>query len=319
MFPKLFIRILTIFLMISLGALARRLGFTTPETSRRLARLTVSFFYPSLIFYSIFTNYTWAEIIGNWSLPAGAFMIMSLGYLAGLIFSHLLPFDSKIQRAGFQFQCTINNYSFLPLPIALMLWGNPGMARLLFSTLGSEIAVWTLGILALAGTRLNRQSWRFLLNPPLLALLVTVLAVAFRNPLVRTIPAGGFTLLKEVGHSLLTVLDMFGRATIPLSMFVAGSRMADLKPAHLFTRVQFYVVTLRLVAIPAVCIALLMALPLLPDIRSTLVLLATMPSAIASVALSEIFDGDPEFAASSVLLTHFVSLLTIPAWLAFLV
>ncbi len=304
--------------MISAGALARRLNFTTPETSQRLARLTVCFFYPALIFSAIFTSYTWPQLVANWVLPAGALMIMTAGYIIGLLFSSLLTFENQRQKNSFRFQCTINNYSFLPLPVAVMLWGKHGMAQLLFSTLGSEIAVWTLGILALTGNRFRRENIRLLFNPPLVALLSAVLAVAVKNiPFLQ--PLGEDNFFRQAGNSLLTVLQMFGQATVPLSMFVAGSRMADLKSGHLYTGTQLYVIILRLVAIPAISIALLLYFPIDSATRLTLVLLATMPSAIASVALSEIFEADAQFAASSVLLTHLFSLLTIPGWLAFLI
>jgi predicted permease len=43
------------------------------------------------------------------------------------------------------FQCIINNYSFLPMPLAFLFWGEQGLALLIFSTIDSEIAFWTLG------------------------------------------------------------------------------------------------------------------------------------------------------------------------------
>jgi len=51
----------------------------------------------------------------------------------------------------FRFQCTINNYSFLPIMLATTLLDEQGVAQIIFSALGAELVVWTLGLQALTG------------------------------------------------------------------------------------------------------------------------------------------------------------------------
>lgn len=314
MFVKLFIRILAIFCMVGFGALARRLNILNAETNTRMSRVTTNFFYPALIFTTLVGNFTFKGLIENWFLPAGALLIMISGYVLGMIIHPFINFSSNSEKNQFLFQCTINNYSFLPLPIVLMLWGNTGVATLIFSTLGSELAVWTLGILALTGNKFSKESLKQLFSAPIISIFIAVGFIAIRDcACLPAIPP----FLQEAGRSFFSSLDMLGKGTIPVAMFIAGSKMTELKPHHLFTVQQGYVVGLRLLVIPAIAAALLYLLPFPQESRLILLVVAAMPSAIASVVLSEVYGLDAEFAASCVLTTHIFSLITIPMWLSF--
>ncbi len=316
MFIKLFIRILAIFCMMGLGMLARRLNMIDKDVAGKMSRAVTNFFYPALIFTTLVSSFTIRELAENWVLPAGTVVIMSTGYILGLVFYRFIRFSGEREKNQFFFQCTINNYSFLPLPIVLMLWGNPGVAALIFSSLGSELCVWTLGIFGLTGNRFRKENLKQLLSVPMIAILTSVAVMIFRDFAWNSTGFAVNPFLKDLGGSFFSVLDIFGKGTIPLAMFIAGSRMAELKPHHLFTPTQGYVVALRLLVIPAVAAAILLLLPFPLETRLVLLVVAIMPSAIASVVLSEVYDSDTEFAASCVLTTHLFSLLTIPAWLS---
>ena len=316
MFIKLFVRILAIFSMIAMGALARKLRIIDANSTRKMARIITNFFYPALIFSYLVSNFSLGSLIRNWTLPAGALMIMYTGYLIGLLFSKLIPFSKEKERHVFLFQSTINNYSFLPIPIILMLWGNAGVAKLIFSTLGSEIAVWTIGIFALTGNKFKRENLRHLLSVPMLAIFFTIFVIIIKAWAVSAnyvLNQNG--ILAEIGNSFMTSFDIFGKGTIPLAMFVVGSRISELTTKHLFVMKQVYLTLLRLIIIPAVITLLLFLLPFENSIRLILLVVAIMPCAIASVVLSEVYDADVEFAASGVLITHLFSLITIPLWL----
>jgi predicted permease len=315
MFIPLFVRVLAIFFMISLGTLARKLGFLDTHTAQRTAGIVTNFFYPALIFSSLVNNFTLRKLAVNWPLPAAAFAIMAAGYCAGLGFRKSFQFKTPQQRNVFLFQATINNYSFLPMPIVLMLWGEPGVALLIFSTLGSEIAVWTLGILGLTGNTFKKENLRHLVSTPMLALFAAIAALCLKAAGVGTWFAQRGTFFPEASGSFLLTLDIFGKAAIPLAMFVAGSRLLDVKKNELFNPPQFGLAAIRLVLVPAAAVTAFFLLPFSPEARLILTTVAIMPCAIVSVVLSETYDADPKFAAAGVLLTHLFALLTIPAWL----
>lgn len=317
MFLQFFIRIAAVFCMIGFGVLAKKLMLIDNSATTQLAKLVTWFFYPALVFSSLVENFTLGDLLSNWALPAGALLIMALGYAAGFLSAGLLSFASERRKNQFIFQSTINNYSFLPLPIILMLWGGEGVAMLVFSTLGSEIAVWTLGVFALSGNRFRRDSLRNLLSVPMLAIISAMAVIAIRSGLgAAGIDMQACGVFREISRPLLDMLEVFGGAAIPLAMFLAGSRIADLKPGNFFTLGQTVLVVMRLLIIPAAAVLMLHLLPFQQELRQILLVVAVMPCAIASVMLSEVYDSDTDFAASSVLTTQAVSIITIPLWLA---
>ena len=92
--------------------------------------------------------------------------------------------------------------------------------------------------------------------------------------------------------------------------------MSELKWSHLFSLNQSVLAALRLLVIPATAVALVFLLPFGEEtLRKVLLVVAIMPSAIASVILSEVYGGDIAFSSVGVLVTHLLSLITIPMWL----
>ncbi len=139
------------------------------------------FFYPALIISSITSTFTIKTLISNWTLPAGTIIIMLTGYITGNLFTRFLSFNNSGEKNTFLFQCTINNYVFLPLPIIAMFSGNTGVAYLIFSSFGSEVSVWTFGLLGLTGNRFDKQSLKNLLSVPIFALLFSVFVILTRD------------------------------------------------------------------------------------------------------------------------------------------
>jgi predicted permease len=167
--------------------------------------------------------------------------------------------------------------------------------------------------MALTGHRLHWRAMKHLVSMPMAAIGAAVLTLAVAQFTGWQAPAEG--LWGDLRQALLAALDIVGKGTVPLAMMVAGSRMADLHPRELLRTPQLALVVLRLAAIPAAALGLLRVLPFAVDARQVLTVVAVMPSAIASVMLSEIYEADSEFAAAAVLLTHGLSLVTIPLWL----
>jgi len=112
---------------------------------------------------------------------------------------------------------------------------------------------------------------------------------------------------------------MAGEATIPVSAFICGARIGGLNIRNSLTLPPAWIFTaLRLALIPAVCVATIMLLPLEGLARMVLMLIAVQPAAMASVSMSEVYRGDPDFAATAVFLSHILCLASIPLWMMLL-
>ncbi len=312
----LFIKMLPLVLMTLAGYLLNRLKWIEVNFNRQLSLVMINIFYPCLIISSIFRSFTWDTLWGNWLVPTGTALILLVGWLVGRLALPLLKHQPEATRRSFLFTCLMNNYSFLPILMAAALWGEGAVAMIIFASLGAELCVWTLGIKTLTGGRLSLKLVKDLFSLPMLALLISFLLLAIRSVCERhgCIPAAGGW-LDELLRTVLKTFRMAGSATIPASALVCGSRIAMLHPHKILSPLVTGSCFLRLAAIPALCIAVLLMVPLQVEIRNVLVLIAVMPTAMVSVTFAEVYGGDADYSAAAVLVSHIVCLLTIPLWL----
>ena len=298
--------------MLCAGALARRRSVLTSESTRSLALLSTNFIYPAAVYSSLVGNFTFRQIVNRWTLPAGALMVFVVGFAVGAALLPLLRKRVEGERRMFHFQSTLCNYVFLPMPLVMYAFGDSGVGLLSLSTVGSEIGVWTVGVIAISGGFKLRQL-RNILTMPMIAVVLSIITLALKEYLPWK-PASG-SLPVSVFSSLLSTAKMFGAGTVAIGMVVAGSRMAELNCRMIFNGLQLFTAFVRLIVVPGVCIALLCLLPFPTEVKSVLAIVAVMPASVASVAISDIFGGDNESNAAAVLLSHVLCVLTVPAWL----
>lgn len=314
----LFFATAVIFVIISFGCLMRLRRLIDAPFNRQLSLLLINVFYPALIVSSLTRNFTWSTLLRNWTLPAGSALIMLTGWAVGALCLPLLRRQPPRTTGMFRFQCMINNYSFLPIMLAALLLDEKGVSRIVYSTIGAEVAVWTLGVRVLTGGRAPRpELLRNLLSLPMLAMLTGIALLLLRHLLTSAgVGLDGLPLMANIAAMLDRALHMTGQATIPVSAVIVGARMAALEWRHIFTRLAACATALRLLLIPAAATAMILWLPFPSEVRPVLLIVAAQPCSMASVTLAEVYNSDAAFGAATVLLTHIFALLTIPLWLA---
>ena len=216
----------------------------------------------------------------------------------------------------------IQNGIYLPLPVALAM---------VSSTMADEAAIyvsmavfpslmiqWTLGINLLAG--MEAPSWKkrlkFLINPPLLALLT--------GAILSLVPG-----MKEAAHSdpsaslllkiLFSSMDFIGEALSPLAMIMLGafigssSMKGRFKIRHLMPLIGF-----RLLLVPAMVVfAFRLNWLTMPALASfVLVIESAAPPATNHAIVARRYHGEWELVASLQLVVHAVALVTLPLWMS---
>lgn len=318
MFSTLFINVLSVFLMMIPGYIVIRRNIISESALKDFSHIIVKVLYPSLIFSSITTNFTLTKVIESWQLPVSIFMLCVLGYLIGLLYAGFFKSTDSQRRKSILYQMTINNYSFLPLAIISKLYGEQHMAALILSTLGAELAVWTLGMSIL---NMNTGGFKFrdlkhLLSPPLISIYFSagvLLILHFLNIPIQKI----FDQNLLLNYTQKTIYEL-GQATIPMSLIMVGGRMGKIKLGDLTQRDLWAVALFRLVLIPIA--GVIMFKLLFPDhpYLNVMLIVAVMPNAIASLVMGELYGADQKLISGTILITHVLSLITIPLWLLFL-
>ncbi len=268
------------------------------------ARLLIQLIYPCLILGSLPLSIQQNELLALWPLPLATAILLLLGRSVG---RHALPYSQlqdEGQRRSFVFAAILPNYSYVPLLVAQALWGDRGMVLVMLSSVGADLILWTLAVSELSWQ--GRFDVKRLVNPPLISLVLSLFLISSAGATLRAAAASFFPWFKLVGT-----------ITIPLSMFLLGVHLARRTASLNDGRAQWLLLVWRLILAPALMLlALRTALPPLPvPAGAILLLVASMPGAIVTVVLAEVYGASPDLAARHVFWGHLAWLVTGSFWL----
>lgn len=200
---------------------------------------------------------------------------------------------------------TIGNTGFVGLGIipALLTTGDMSWA-VFFSVTQNLIGTYGIGVLIASYYGRSQQTsyWGLLRD------LVTV-------PTLWTFAIGYATQSVPFPNWAEVAIDSSLLFVIPASFLLMGMRLSQLKGLPSLQTTLLPVV-LKVVLLPTLVGIGTTLLGLSGDPRLSLVLMAGMPSAFASLILAEEYDLDRDLAASSIALSTIVLLLMVPVWLA---
>lgn len=284
----------------SLGWILVRRRALDESAVRALAWIVVDVCLPALIFIGII-DVSWTAL--PWpSLFLGGFALSLAGLLLGLAASRLKNIDSL---GTFLFSVAIANSSFLPLPLAQALWGQPGLNACLIFILGNNVFLFSLGISLF---RLDRQGSKN-----------TDFSMLYRHPQVLAAVAGlGWHLLGLPMPSWAHLsLSGLGHSTIPMAMLAIGGLMAASGRKMTENKgVLALSLGLKLFVLPALTLLALKSLGIQGVLAGILMLEASMPSLASAAAYAVRFEGDPVLAGNASFWSSLMGLATIPAWIA---
>ncbi|MHC1763784.1 MAG: AEC family transporter [Verrucomicrobiia bacterium] len=296
--------VVPVFLITGAGFVLRRLAWLTEEADQSLLRLTINLLFPCLVLHSAMRNPALREWQNLALAPAVGLATFGLGLIAAKVASRFAKLDNEAARRTFTLSVGLYNYGFVPIPLALLLFGQHTVGVLFVHNVGVELGLWTAGVMVLAGAR-TRVGWRNLINAPLVAIVLA---------LVLNFSGAGDHLPAVVDRTIAILAE----CAIPLSLILAGATMDDhleefhTKPAW---GTMAMAVLLRIVLLPMVFLALAKLLPASLELKRVIVLQAAMPSAVFPIVMAKHYAGDPPTALRVVLGTSIVGLITIPLWI----
>ena len=177
---------------------------------------------------------------------------------------------------------------------------------MLVHNVGCEAAIWTVGILMLAGMSF-REGWRKLVNAPVIALIAAVLGNAL--DIGRFMPSVA-----------TNVISMSAACAIPLGLMLIGATLMEYfeRPRELFdVRVTCASSVLRLGVLPILFLVLAKFIPLPDDLKRVVIVQAAMPAGILPLVIAKHYGGRPLTAVQVVIGTTSLGLFLIPLWLRF--
>ena len=241
---------------------------------------------PSLVFTSLARKPLFAVDIAV--LLSGVLLIFAgVGLLVRIYFS-VFRFSSR----GFALPALFMNAGNMGIPLALFAFGEAGLQRATLMFVMITFLQYSLGLYLLNG----RGNW----------------AETFRLPLIYATLAGlTFSLSRiSIPELLFQPLSMLGQSTIPIMLVSLGYRLHDFQSLQWRHAIGGAIVRIFggfLVA--SIAVNLIGAEGVN---RQVLLLYGSLPAAVINFVLTEKYGQDPELAASIVVLSTFISVLTIP-------
>lgn len=310
-FRTVIIAVLPVFGIMGVGFWLRRRGWLTADADQSLMRLTINLLLPSLIFDSVLNDAALRRPENLLLPPLFGYGMVVVGMGVARCFTGMAGLETKPEQRTFTLVAGLQNYSYLTIPLCLSLFGSGTMGVLFVHNVGTDMAMWTMGVAVLSGHGIG-GSWKRIVNAPLIAL---VLALVL-NFLGWCIPPPSF--LAIPGNILLTGIHWFGQSAIPMALILIGAIVADhFEEARGGNAAKVVLASsiVRLGVMPILFLLVVKFFPLSMDLKRVLVLQGAMPSATLPIVLARHYGGDARVAVQILLGTSLLGIVTIPLWI----
>lgn len=287
-----------LFLMISVGYAANRLGFMDSQTETKGSRLVINVTNPCLIITSVITSSRMEDS-----------SLLTAVFLSAIVYYLLMPFIGKglarlagagpDKRAEYECMLIYSNIGFIGLPVAGAVLGKEAILYIaIFSTI-FNIHFFAYGILVLReGGRFQWKQLKSCINPGTIA---SVLAVIFYLWNV-TLP-----------DVVLSAMTSIANVTTPMAMMIIGSSLAGYNLAAMLRNKELYVYSFfRLLLLPVATIFAAKYLLTDPLLQGAIVLISAMPAASTVVMSRKDLGKDATFCSMGIAFSTFFCVVTIP-------
>ena len=303
--------VLPVFLVIGLGSLLARTRFVSAALIAELNRLTYFVGLPAYLFASV------ADATFDHGRPATIFLVMAGATLLTLVFGYAVAKIRRVPAASigsFLHAAVRGNLAYIGLPVvslALAVHAGAGAEawRRVALVAMAPLVVLTnvLGVLLLLighkrpGTAMWRSiSWQLATNPLLLGVGAGVLCAGLGLHLPRW---------------LMQSVDIVGQMALPLALLCIGGTLVVM-PLKGKRTTAFIASVLKTAAVPTFGWLLARWAGFSIDETRVALLFLACPTAAASFTLAGELGGDEALAASSVVISTLLSVISISAVLA---
>ncbi len=290
-----------LFLLIAIGFLLGRLRVLPEDSTKTLAKLENTVFVPCLILGTFLEHFT-VERLSSYA----TLLLVSCGITAVVvpiaIFAARLLTKDKYERNIFTYGLVFSNFGFMGNAIVSALFGDVFLDYLIFTLpLWFLIYLWGVPSLLIADAS-QTQTWRSrlraLVNPMFIAMLVGMVLGLSRIPI--PVP-------------VLSVIDTAGSCMSPIAMLLTGITVSKISFRETFTSVRIYLVSLvRLALMPLLFLLVALVIPFSDTVRVCAVCSLAMPLGLNTIVIPSAYGRDTKVAAGMAIISHLLSLFTIP-------
>ena len=303
-FITIVIAILPPFFLMVIGGWSRKQNWLPSQENAKMSRFIICILYPCFIVYQVLDSKSTVSFTESWLTPVFGFVCITIGFFVAICVGKFFSLDINKIRA-FSFCSGIFNYGFFAIPVALMIFGEELIIKIILFNLGVEVAIWTLGILVLTSSKFDLSK---LFNPPAISVFAALGLKSIGGVEVIPIP-------------IWELVAMIGQCSIPLGLMVIGAGFFDLFRNYSISdgvKVELGAVLTRNLLVPSLLI-LYVAWGWVPQdmeyLREILVIQAAMPAGVFALLIVNSYGEDSRTGLRAIMATMFACLITMPLWI----
>lgn len=289
-----------LFILVIIGFVCNKLKFMNEQFDRALSVLIINVTAPCIILSSVMGD----------KLPAASetipvFMIGTLTLIIMLILGTIFAWCLRSKEAGiYRFMFAFGNINFIGIPVANSLFGHYAIFYIAVLTIPFNFFVFLLGQLFISSCNPNpaarkiNLNWRMAFSPALVSTYIVLVLVYFQINTPKIIAEA---------------ISLAGYMTIPASLMVIGSTLANIKLSEMLGTWRIYAMCLlKLLIVPLIIFFLYNLTPFDKKYTDVLVILAAMPVASYGTMICLKEGIDPKTMAQGTFLSTLLSVISIP-------
>jgi len=295
--------VLAIFIMI--GFTVSKLKAVGPEAAGVLSKLESTVFIPALVMGTFITNFTTEKLGATWKILLFSTGITVIGIFISILCAKIASRDRYIQKI-YTYGLAFANFGFMGIPIVSALFPQYEMYYIIFTLpLWTFIYVWGVPSLLMGKEGSSvRDKLKALVNPMFIALLIGALI--------------GISGLK-MPDFIVSAVNTCGSCMSPLAMIITGMTFANMNVKKVLSDKSIYFISVvRLIVLPLLfggvylLVTKLLSLDVPEYFFICMLCARAMPLGLNTVVVPAAYGKDTSVAAGMALISHAISIITIP-------
>lgn len=298
-FLNVFSQVLVLFGLTSIGFICGKINIINENSERDFSAITLYISTPCVILYAFQQNNSPRLARGFIS----TFFIAAGIYAISILLAHAtLKNKDEGRRSVLRFATVFSNSGFMGLPLAQSIYGDEGVLYSATIIALFNFLIWTYGYFLMGSGKQALPIKKLLLNPGILALLLSLLL---------------FSLSIELPAPINHAVKHAGNLNTPLGMFIIGSRLSRQSLKKSFQLGDAWLCTIeRLLIIPTISVFLLYLLNIRGIAAIVCLISGCAPAASSTTMFAVLFrQGEKEtvsLSASIVSVQTILSAITMP-------
>lgn len=291
-------QMLVLFLFMALGYFLNLKKVLPNNSSSVLSRLETNVFVPCLVFNTFYKYCTVESLTQKWLYVLYGAVVMIVSFFIGIFLAKLFTKESYLKKI-YRYSFTFSNFAFMGNAVVLGIFGEDILFDYLIFTLPLCLAVYSVGTASLIPDKENGKfSFKLFLNPICISMFIGIIAGLTAVPLPKF---------------LTESISLLGTCMSPLAMILTGIVVSDYSIRALAKMKKIYLASiLRLIVVPIVFVVVLKLLKTDSDIVMLTLCATAMPLGLNTVVIPAAYGGDTTTGAAMALISHLMSIITIP-------